>query len=78
MNSFDLDIAPVNVPSDVAATAGSQALRELTTLQTESDKTSRRLTPRRFLTAICRALTGYDAGNAPFTMASGRSGIAIS
>lgn len=78
MNSFDLDIAPVNLPGDLEASAGSQATREVTTMQTDADATSRRLTPRRILAAFCRLFTGYDANNAPFTMSSGRSGIAIS
>lgn len=78
MNSFDLNIDPVNVPEDIETSAGTQALRELTTMQTDADTTSRRTTPRRVLETIARLFSGYDAHNAPFTMSSGRSGIAIS
>ncbi len=75
MNKFDLGISPISRPNDVDASAGSQALRELTALQSDDNHTSRRLSLRGILTNL---LTGYDAGNAPFTMSSGRSGIAIS
>lgn len=77
MNSFDLDITSVSVPSDIEASAGRQALHEVATLQATPDDAPRRLGLRRLL-AFIRDCLANDARTTPFTMSGpGRPSITI-
>lgn len=44
MNAFDLGITAVGVPSDLGMSAGSETMREVTTMQEGTERADRRLT----------------------------------
>ena len=66
MNSFDLDIPAVGVPSNLGMTAGAETMREVAALQEGSERADLRLTrvlaePLELLRRLASRLTGRGA-----------------
>ncbi len=82
MNSFDLDITSVSVPSGVSAEVGTASLREMAAMQTGSERNDLKLSramgePRELLCRLVACLFNRNVHSSSFMAVGSRPWLTV-